>query len=271
MSAPRLLRCLRLLPIAMASMAILLFAKGWGLAVDARAQGSSISSEGPKVLTNRTNTPDPAVDDSIVPSTSAVDVMTNLSKRRADLEARERDLVLRNNLILAAARRVDMKIAELKDLQAKIEMLLGQRDAAQKKQLDAIVKSYSSMKPKDAARIFNGLSDDVLVPVTSAMKPDVLGAVLAQMQPEDAQKLTVKLANRLKVSLEVPKQTQIAAVAPSAAAAPVSQSVSPPVQGVSAAFTSQPSETSPPVNGAVDNSSKSPGALVATPEPSAKK
>ena len=40
------------------------------------------------------------------------------------------------------------------------------------------------MKPKDAARIFDSLNDDVLVPVAQEMKSDVLAPVLAAMNPD---------------------------------------------------------------------------------------
>ena len=86
---------------------------------------------------------------------------------------------------------------DLAELQNKIAALLVQRDEAQKKQIDALVKTYSTMKPKDAARIFNALPDDVLLPVAAAMKADVLALVLAGMASDNAKALTVKLANRL--------------------------------------------------------------------------
>lgn len=162
---------------------------------------------------------DPASDAAESGSASAVDVLTSLARRRAELDTRERTLTTRENLIAAAAKRVDERIAELKGLQAKLQTLLGQRDAAEQKQFDQLVKSYTAMRPKDAARIFNALSDDVLVPVAAAMKPDVLGAILAQMTPEQAQKLTVKLAERLKLKQIEAPAAQMASLTPPAAAA----------------------------------------------------
>ncbi len=161
------------------------------------------------------STPDPAADDSGTASTGEVDVLTSLSKRRAELDAREQDLTMQANLIAAAEKRVDDKIAQLKTLQSQMQTLMGQRDAAQQKQLNALVKTYSSMKAKDAARIFNDLDDEVLLSVAQLMKPDVLGAILANMEADNAQKLTVKLANRLKP----PTPTQLASLAPAAPAA----------------------------------------------------
>jgi hypothetical protein len=92
---------------------------------------------------------------------------------------------------------VDTKISQLKQLQALINALLVQRDQAQKDQIASLVKTYSAMKAKDAARIFNTLPDEVLVPVAQDMKSDVLSQVLANMNSDNAKALTVKLANRL--------------------------------------------------------------------------
>src|SRR5579871_2870306 len=94
-------------------------------------------------------------------SSAEMDVLTSLADRRDALEQRQRDLDLRANIIQATEKRVDGKIAELKALQTKIESLLGQRDAKELEQLDGLVKVYTAMKPKDAARIFASLDDNV--------------------------------------------------------------------------------------------------------------
>ncbi|MEJ0044229.1 MAG: hypothetical protein WDM81_19325 [Rhizomicrobium sp.] len=97
-------------------------------------------------------------------------MQSSLTRRRAELDARERALNMRENVLNAGEGRVDQKIAALKDLQTQIQGLLAQRDARQDAQIAALVKTYSAMKPKDAARIFNVLSDDVLLPVAKGMK-----------------------------------------------------------------------------------------------------
>ena len=208
------LKHIRLIPLVIVLAAGLLVLKGWGIALEARAQTASAPHPAPTPSATRSE-PDPAADPTETASASSVDLLTSLGKRRAALDSRERDLTMRSNLIDAAAKQVDQRIAELKSLQASIQTLLGQRDVAEQKQLDGLVKSYSSMKPADAARIFNSLADEVLVPVSAGMKPDVLGAILAKMNPEDAQKLTVKLANRLKVKQDAqPQPQQLAAANP---------------------------------------------------------
>jgi flagellar motility protein MotE (MotC chaperone) len=221
---------LRLLPAVIAMAGMLLAVKSVGFAIEARADDTAApaqaAAQAPAPAPQTTAQTDPAADDSESASASEVDVLTSLSKRRAELDSREQDIANREILLQAAEKRVDGKIADLKTLQSQIEQLLGQRDAAAQKQLDALVKTYSSMKPKDAARIFNDLDDQVLLAVAGEMKPDVLASVLAAMNPDAAQKLTLKLADKLKLPEEAAPpappppvaQTNTAAPAPDAPA-----------------------------------------------------
>ncbi len=159
-----------------------------------------------------------------VASASEVDVLNSLSRRRRELDKRQGQLTTQANMIAAAEQRVDAKIAQLKQLQTQITQLLGQRDDAQKAQVAALVKTYSIMKPKDAARIFNSLPDEVLVPVARDMKSDQLALVLASMNPDTAKTLTIKLANRLILPQTADAPAPVlppAATAAAASAAPV--------------------------------------------------
>ena len=167
-------------------------------------------------------------EDDQVASASEVDVVNSLSKRRRELDARDSQLAIQANMITAAEARVDSKIAQLKQLQAQINALLVQHDDAQKAQIASLVKTYSTMKPKDAARIFNSLPESVLVPVAHDMKPDVLALVMANMNSDSAKDLTMRLANKLALpetaNALVPPfaaapATQAAAAAPAAPAA----------------------------------------------------
>ncbi|HEY4265911.1 MAG TPA: hypothetical protein VGM72_11385 [Micropepsaceae bacterium] len=173
---------------------------------------SAKPSESPKAVDELS--PD-AAESGISPA--EMDVLTSLADRRDALEQRQRDLDLRTNIIAATEKRVDGKIVELKSLQAKIEALLGQRDAKELEQLDGLVKVYTAMKPKDAARIFASLDDSVRLGVAGRMKPDVVAGIMAALPSEVAQKLSVELASRYKVAVP-PAST--AAPAPSASAAP---------------------------------------------------
>ena len=83
---------------------------------------------------------------------------------------------------------------ELQTLQKKLEGL----DAAQKQKEDAgwqgLVKLYETMKPKDAAAIFNDLQMPVLLQVTGPDEGCKAAAVMAAMNPDKARDVTAELA-----------------------------------------------------------------------------
>lgn len=123
-------------------------------------------------------------------------ILERLSDRRQQLDQRDEELAMRENLLKAAENRVEEKVAELKALEAKVKTALDQRDENEAKRFKGIVAMYEAMKPKDAARIFDRLDLKILVDVSTQMKPATMSAILAQMAPESAERLTVELAQR---------------------------------------------------------------------------
>lgn len=191
----------RFLPVVVVVGGVLLAVKGEGLVRTALAEGLDVMTGDTSILAEDT-APLAGNDLGEDPSSESAgkgDVISALARRREELDTREVAINEQVQLITAAEKRVDGKIETLKQLQDQITQLLGQRDAEEQKQVGALVKTYSAMRPKDAARIFNNLSDDVLIPVAAAMKADVLAQVMANMNSDAAQKLTVNLANRLKL------------------------------------------------------------------------
>jgi flagellar motility protein MotE (MotC chaperone) len=257
-NAKSMLKHVRLLPAIMALGGTLFVIKAAGLVHDAQAQAASMNPT--TVAAQPASTAQTIADgDDSESSSSEVDVLTSLSKRRAELDMRERELRTQQDLIVAAEKRVDDKIASLKTLQSQIQGLLAERDTVQQKQVDSLVKTYSAMKPRDAARIFNSLDETVLIAVASQIKPDVLAPILAQMQSEPAQKLTLKLADRLKLPDPPPPPVQ---PIQTASALPTSTQASAP--GAAASLPAAIPATTPPAT-APASKSTSP----ATPTPAA--
>jgi flagellar motility protein MotE (MotC chaperone) len=119
-------------------------------------------------------------------------LLERLGERRQELDTRTRDMELRENLIKDAEKRLETRIEELKDIENRISGKGGEQAA----KLKSLVVMYEAMKPKDAARIFDKLDQLVLVDVASVMNPRKLSEVLAQMNADSAQRLTVELAKR---------------------------------------------------------------------------
>jgi flagellar motility protein MotE (MotC chaperone) len=123
-------------------------------------------------------------------------VLERLQDRRQELDTRGRDLEMRESLLKAAEMRVEAKVAELKDVEGRINTAMGNRDKAEADRFKSIVTMYENMKPKDAARIFDRLDLKVLIDVSTQIKPAKMSEILAQMTSEGAERLTVELANR---------------------------------------------------------------------------
>jgi flagellar motility protein MotE (MotC chaperone) len=237
-----LLRHIRLLPLVIVVGFSLLTVKGLGLLREAQAEDAGRALPAEQSAPAATAPADPAADDNQMTTAAEVDVLTSLTRRRHQLDGRAQQIAMRENVLAAAERRVDNKIAELRALQIEIQKLLGLRDVEAQKQFDSLVKTYSAMKPKDAARIFNLLDDDIRVAVAQKMKSDVLAPVLAAMQSEEAQKLTLRLADRLKV-------TPPALTPPPAPAAPAPDGSAAQAAPLAAAAVPPPAQTaalSPP-------------------------
>jgi flagellar motility protein MotE (MotC chaperone) len=117
-----------------------------------------------------------------------------LGDRRAELDRREAELAMRASLLEAAEKRLDDKAKELATLEARVAALVDEKQAAEEAGFKAVVSMYETMKPKEAARIFDALELPVLLKVARAMSPRKMSPILAAMSARPAEALTVALA-----------------------------------------------------------------------------
>jgi len=135
---------------------------------------------------------------------SEIDTLQRLSERREQIERRARDAEAKESLLKAAEARIDGKIAQLQDLEKNIQGLLKQYDAQKQEEIDQLVRVYSVMKPKDAARIFDTLEMPILVGVMQKMKDAKVAPILAAMDSRRAVALTEELTSRKQLSAADP-------------------------------------------------------------------
>ena len=135
-------------------------------------------------------------DGAALPTGAERAILERLQHRREELDNRARELDIRESLIQGAEKRMDAKLAELKEVEAQIKAATQQKDDAEKARLKGLVTMYENMKPRDAAKIFDGLDPNVLLEVAAAINPRTMAEILAQMSPDVAQRLTVELADK---------------------------------------------------------------------------
>ena len=129
-------------------------------------------------------------------SPAELQVLQNLGVRRGELDQRENDLSTQLALLAAAEEKLDAKAKALAGLKTDVQGLLAQADGREAAEVDRLVKVFEGMKPKDAAPRMVLLDDNVRIPIAAKMKERSLSAVLAQMPPAEAKKLTEALAKR---------------------------------------------------------------------------
>lgn len=168
-------------------------------------------------------------------SPSELQALQDLGARRGQLDEREQGMDVQLQLIAAAEAKLDAKFKALDTLKGDIKGLLGQADAQQEQEITRLVAVFSAMKPKDAAAQMRVLDDSVRLPIASRMKERTLAAILAQMPPAEANKITEALARRFTDNAAVlagkkaldPAAQDVAAAAPTPAAPGAKQAAAP--------------------------------------------
>lgn len=151
--------------------------------------------------------PPNADNDPMLMSSSQIELLQKLGQRRAELETWSSEISLREQLLKAAEMRFEGRLAELKAIEDKIKLSLKQYDDEQEAKLKSLVKIYETMKPKDAARIFEQLDMTVLLDVIERMKEAKIAPVIAGMESEKAKKLTTEMAKRRRMAGEETQRT----------------------------------------------------------------
>lgn len=130
----------------------------------------------------------------ISPSERAI--LERLQARRQELEARAREIDIRESLLKAAEKRIDSKVEEMKTVESRIATAKEQKSEAEAQRLKGLVTMYESMKPKDAARVFDRLEMGVLIDIATRIAPRKMSDIMGLMQSEAAERLTVEMARR---------------------------------------------------------------------------
>ena len=127
-------------------------------------------------------------------------ILERLAERSKALDAREREIETRGAVIAAAEKKLETRIASYQEERARLDALRAAQSSSETEELENLISAYEKMKAKDAARIFDALDEEILVPVAAGMRTQALAGVLAEMTPDNARRLTGLLAARSKLA-----------------------------------------------------------------------
>jgi flagellar motility protein MotE (MotC chaperone) len=123
-------------------------------------------------------------------------ILERLQQRRQEIEARAREIDIRESLLKAAEKRIESKVEEMKAIEARTTAANDQKAEAENAKFKGLVTTYENMKPKDAAKVFDRLEMPVLIEIASQIAPRKMSDILGLMQADAAERLTVELAHR---------------------------------------------------------------------------
>ena len=193
--------------VALASFALVIF-KLIGLAADGAFEGlvtqeavaqeqenSPIAENNPQSGDEKAVRELPSSNDGQIgePGNTRESLLNRLGERRDALDKREEDLKLREELLKAAEKRLKAKLAKIQKAEGGDG---GSGGKKAKEHLKDLVVIYESMKPKDAARIFDALSLNIMYQLASSINPRKMSGILAEMDVKAAERLTAEIAAR---------------------------------------------------------------------------
>ena len=115
-------------------------------------------------------------------------ILERLQSRRLELEARAREIDIRESLLKAAEKKMESRVEELKGAESKVATASEQKNEAEAARFKGIITMYESMKPKDAAKVFDRLEMPVLYQIASQIAPRKMSDILGLMSPEVAER-----------------------------------------------------------------------------------
>lgn len=146
-----------------------------------------------------TETHDMASDETglMCPTTAPLsEALTMVHGRAEMLDQREAELDGREQAIAAAQTLVEDRLAELADLEARLETLLALSDSAAENDLGRLTQVYETMRPETAAALFEQMEPSFAAGFLARMRPEAGAALLAEMPPETAYSISVLMATR---------------------------------------------------------------------------
>ncbi|QCO18799.1 flagellar motor switch protein (plasmid) [Azospirillum brasilense] len=130
--------------------------------------------------------------DAALPAASCTDpaLRAAIAEQKADVTARTRHLGEAEAVLAAAETRATAQIQKLSAIKRDVEALMQQRSNLQAEDLKRMVTIYETMKPRDAARIFNDLETDIIIDVLDRMAERRSAPIIAELEDGKAREVT---------------------------------------------------------------------------------
>ncbi len=158
----------------------------------------------PKVATDK------AAEEKLAIATSddPTDYLFKLADRKKQLDKREAELVRREDEVAKLKSEIEAKLNEMINYRSSISTLLQDRVASDSAKVETLVQVYSTMKPSQAAKVFETMDEDLVIEILSKMKKKSAADILNLVKSDKAQILAEKYAGYRLPDRKVSSQNQ---------------------------------------------------------------
>lgn len=125
-------------------------------------------------------------------------VLTDLTRRKKQLDERERHLVQLDAELQRRMVEVEERIRQLEASRREIAKLLEDHKREDAERMEKLVETYSGMKPQNAARVLAGLDADLAISILSGMRKQNASDIMNFMDPEIARELSERFVGYRK-------------------------------------------------------------------------
>jgi flagellar motility protein MotE (MotC chaperone) len=127
---------------------------------------------------------------------ATADAISFLQQKEADIQRREELLKEKEEHLSKVEKEVEQKVKDLLAIQKEIQASRSEKQESQNTKVRSLAKIYGTMKPKEAAKLFENLDDKLVMGIISTMTPDEAAAILALMDVKKAAKISEALSGR---------------------------------------------------------------------------
>lgn len=130
-------------------------------------------------------------------------VLAALNLREDRIRKRETEIRTRMQALSVAETEIDRKMIALQDAETRLRDTLAVASTAAEDDLSRLTDVYASMKPKQAAALFEEMDPDFAAGFLGRMRSDAAASIMAGLTPRMAYTISVVLAGR---NARVPKE-----------------------------------------------------------------
>ena len=130
-------------------------------------------------------------------------MIETIEKKNRELKLREEELRIKELRIKAIEAKVNKDLEKIEKGLSQSKQQLGDQEKKNKKNVEALIKVYSTMKPGEAANLIEAIDDDLALKIVSGMKSKIAGKVLSQLDVKVAKRISETLAGKRMGSKEI--------------------------------------------------------------------